>query len=579
MSIVERKESGFEDRPCVLVAMALACVALACGGTETGPADAADAEPQDQAAGAETLDPQRLLEPPVDLEGELVVVYEDHADGTARLRHFLEANGGRIPLHFESESPRLLSGTRVRARGVRHDGRMALDSGRSILTLGADGGTVSGGAPAPVPNTFGEQRTVVLLVNFEDQPAEPWTVASARDLVLGTVSDFFRENSYGQTWLSGDVYGWFTIALSSTVCDGNTLAAQANAAAQAAGVDLSGYAHVVYAFQNACSGRGFGTVGGNPSQSWITGELRADVVAHELGHGLGLWHSHARDCGAVALGSTCTGFEYGHPIDTMANTAFGHFNAFHKERLGWLNYGASPAIATATSKGTYVLEAYATGGSAPHAVKVLKSTDPTTGKRTYYYVEARKALGVDAFLASNANLLGGVLVSIGSESGGDTSFLLDMTPGSGTLNVQDWADPALVAGRSFEDPGSGVTITTQWVTSTQAAISVTVGSGAAQPAQPAVTVATDRSSYTRSQSVTVTARVTTGGAAVAGAAVSFRVTKPNGTTVNATGTTASDGTARYQLRLKRQDPAGSYHASAAVTGPAPASATTTFSVQ
>ena len=59
-----------------------------------------------------------------------------------------------------------------------------------------------------MPNTFGEQRTVVLLVTFQDDPDnEPWTVQEAQDLVLGTVSDFFFESSYQQTWLAGEVYG------------------------------------------------------------------------------------------------------------------------------------------------------------------------------------------------------------------------------------------------------------------------------------------------------------------------------------------------------------------------------------
>src|SRR5207253_4043982 len=125
-----------------------------------------------------------------------------------------------------------------------------------------------------------------------------------------------------------------------------------------------------------------------------------------------LWHSHALDCGAVTVGPTCTAIEYGDLFDKMGGTTYsGHFNSFQKERLGWLNSGTSPPIMTVPTSGTYVLETYETAGSGPKALKILKSTDPTTGYRTWYYVEARKAIGFDEFLATvTNNATNGVLI-------------------------------------------------------------------------------------------------------------------------------------------------------------------------
>src|SRR5258708_19447752 len=118
----------------------------------------------------------------------------------------------------------------------------------------ASGGSVTKGGsppprPAPRPYTLGAQSTLVILVNFQNDPAnEPYPVATAQSLVFGTASSFFLENSYQQTWLTGNVVGWFTIPLSSTTCNLTSIASYAQSAASAAGVNLTAYTHYVYPF-------------------------------------------------------------------------------------------------------------------------------------------------------------------------------------------------------------------------------------------------------------------------------------------------------------------------------------------
>src|SRR5262249_3198749 len=116
--------------------------------------------------------------------------------------------------------------------------------------------------PMP-PNTFGVQKTLVMLVNFQDNLSQPWTLDDVRGVVFGTVSDYFKENSYQQTWLTGDVVGWYTLSMGTTSCDNKLIASYANSAATAAGINLSAYTRYVYMFPSlsSCGWTGMATVG------------------------------------------------------------------------------------------------------------------------------------------------------------------------------------------------------------------------------------------------------------------------------------------------------------------------------
>jgi hypothetical protein len=264
----------------------------------------------------------------------------------------------------------------------------------------------------------------------------------------------------------------------------------------------------------------------------------------------------------------------------MANSSSGHFNAFQKERLAWLNSGISPPIQAVTASGTYTMGTYETSGTEPKALKVLKSTDPTTGLRTWYYIEARQAAGFDGFLDGNANVLNGVIIHTGSEASGDSSNILDLTPGSGVLNVQDWSDPALIAGQTFTDANAGITVKTEWATATSAGVTVTVaGPTPGSGSTPTVTVSTDRTSYARGQTVSMTATALAGGVPIAKKSITFSITKANGSIMTASATTGTNGTAVYKLRLRKQDPVGTYKVSAGITGGTTASNVANFAVQ
>ena len=437
------------------------------------------------------------------LEGQLEIIYRDSKD-RARLSYSLKlANGTRVPLQFMKHPPtKFLTGDHVRVSGQVSGGSLILYSGSSVQQTTTSTTTSS----IPVPYTFGRQQTLVILVNFEDDAVQPFTVADVQNMFFGTgntLNSFVLENSYGQTWFTGDVTGWYTMPMTVANCTLDAMATYAQNFAISNGYKLANYTRQVYMFPqiSACSGEGFGgtsTVGGNPSQTWLNGGTTLQLLDHEMGHAFGLWHSHLLDCGTSA--SICTNgtvVEYGDLVDTMGtpqDVSF-HYNAFQKERLGWLNYGSSPKIQTVTTSGTYTITEYETGAG-PNALKVLQSTNPTTGAKTWYYLETRQAAGFDSPIASEfaQNETTGVLFHLGTDGNASSSLLLDMTPATPTSNW--YYDLSLPVGQSYADPTTGVTFTPTAVSSTSATVQITFGG--CIPANPSVSVSPSQSQYVSS---------------------------------------------------------------------------------
>lgn len=428
---------------------------------------------------------QAELEQPLELEGRLELSYSDFEDGGHQLSMTLvEENGHRTRLHTDSLPAGLANGQRIRASGAWLEGNdqysdslFVSGAEQNVLVLAADGGAdggSNGGSALSGNYAIGEQKTLVMLVNFANDTSAPWTQTEVRNVVFGETNEFMQENSDGRTWLSGDVTGWYTLPLTNDTCNNGDIIAAAREQAESDGVDLSGYTRFIYAFPytNACRFSGVAGVGGQTTSMLINGSMRAQTVSHELGHNLGLHHAHALECGESTLGDNCSSDEYGDGADMMGRM-LGHFNAFQKTRLNWLE---SSQIAEVTESGTFILSGYADNSAAGlKALKIPNGADPATGKPRFYWVEYRQPVGVDAVFANNENITNGVVIRRATDGDGDSSHLLDMTPASGPTNYADTRDPALEAGLQFTDATGDISISTDWVQNGQAQVTITRG--------------------------------------------------------------------------------------------------------
>src|SRR5678815_794682 len=431
--------------------------------------------------------------PTVALEGIVEIVHEDRADGTGIYHRVLFTDDQkRWSLDGVPGASDLITGDWVRVLGDE----------LHILAF------------APPPNTFGSQKTLVILVNFSNDKSQPYTVAQAKT-GYGGLDSWFREVSYQQTSLVVDVVGWYTMSVTNQSCDYTKIQTDARKAATTAGVNLSTYIRHVYAFpfNSTCQFAGLATVGGNPSSVWINGNTSTGTLAHEFGHTLGLYHSHALNCHPTIVTPPCSIVEYGDTTDTMGGGT-GHYNAFQKQRIGWLDFNVSPPITTVQTSGDYTIDAYAFPGTVPKALQIARGT---TGQS--FYVELRRNQGWDVNLYRS-----GVFVHLASEDQPDSSTLLDMTPATNPL-----ADDAFLdVGKSFTDPVSGITLTTLSVSSTSATITVDMAVTPCTRSAPSVTASPAQSPAVQpGTAVTYTVSVTnTDTAGCSAASFTLQATPP-----------------------------------------------------
>ncbi|TVP16016.1 Ig-like domain-containing protein [Shewanella sp. KCT] len=453
------------------------------------------------------------------ISGELEMVYEDFGEaGENRLRHFLITDNEHVELHLpdNTKAKFLKSGMALSVKGwlfnsdATQKKALVLNHEPEAIQYQTSNGTssVSSTGTTSELNTIGEQKSLVLLINFQDNANEkPWSIDEVRTMIFERVSDYYREASYGKTWLSGDVQGYFTLPINAT-CDSWDIYTNAQQQAENNGINTDAYDRIIYLFpkNNSCSWTGMGTLGGAQSRAYINGSFTLNTIGHELGHNFGLYHAKRLECSTDVIGDSCYSVDYGDSLDIMGKFGVeGHFTAFNKELLGWLSADRGEII-TADSDGTFLLEPYETNVQlAPKGLKVRRGTDSLTGNPLWYYLEYRQAIGFDGFLQGKQGITDGVVLHLATQADPASSELLDLTPSSA---IYDLDDVALLDGTSYTDNDAGVTFTTEKADSTGVEVTVAYLGGTCVQVNPTLALSQNSDWVAPGTAVTYSATVT-----------------------------------------------------------------------
>lgn len=415
-----------------------------------------------------------LIEEEVELEGEVTALQVDDFTGHGELIYQLrspQAGDKRFRLRFARGEAPWLTGARIKVRGV------ALGSELVVAEAGGKSAQTVAAAPAIVS---GDQRTIVMLINFTNDTQQPWSPASVHDVMFNAASSvnrFYQDASFGTVSVSGDVVGWFTIPLDNSGCNYNGWANAADSAATDAGVSLGNYQRRVYLFPRtgSCGWAGLGTIGGNPSRAWSNGYNDYRLFAHELGHNLGAHHASTLSCGGSAIDASgaCTTSEYGDVFDVMGFWNLFQWNGPHKIGAGWL---PGSRVQTATGGGLFTLTPLEVNQNTP---QVLKINRPNTSEA--YYVAYRQPIGMDGGLPSG--MTQGVSVHVWSANAAAVQTkLLDTSPGDGFQNA------ALSDGGTFQDTANNITVKQLSHNGSAATVEVSFGSAPCTHAAPSVSL-------------------------------------------------------------------------------------------
>ena len=431
----------------------------------------------------------------VQRSGQFVILHADERDGRSTRQATLVSGRRHTPLRLPDDVW-IDPGSRVRLEGSLQNGTLVLaDSVTAVRQLAPSPNAA--GARSALPST---ETTAVVLFYWADQSANQLPSQAAADATMNTgatsLRGYYQEQTYGDITFQADVLAPVQFP-ENTPTSGGCLSRVDDWAQEALTIamgadpsfDPSQYEHLVYVFPplGLCGWSGLAEVGG--SQVWINGSFDVAVLAHELGHNLGLSHAGGLSCTSsgvpAPMGDSCTIDrthydlpQYADPFDAMGNApVLRQMNMEHKLALGVL---PPTAVQTVGVSGTYQLAPMET---LTGSVELLRLPKPGGGN---YFVEYRRPIGV--FDSQAGPPVSGVLIHTESPdiismfSDSDTA-LIDMHPTGGFPPTQ-WENAAMSVGQIFDDPARGISIQSVTQGVSGATLAITMPADTQPPSSP-----------------------------------------------------------------------------------------------
>ncbi|GEM_PF-5349367 len=227
-----------------------------------------------------------------------------------------------------------------------------------------------------IPSNIGKQSVIVILGSNETQNLTP--SLGYYSFVFDEVNNFIKENSFQQTWLTGNVSGWHRLNdtyidqfnVTHYLCDssGRRVYGDWRDVLDIADpvIDYTQYDTIITVgpcgdWPPAASvgpifiNTGDGVVYARRVELPILERVASHnlsafvprtIIAHEMGHGFGVGHADAyRSCNPpfqIAGDTNCLPYNYGDPFDTMGGSFYSlnaspHYSTEHKYEMGWIN--------------------------------------------------------------------------------------------------------------------------------------------------------------------------------------------------------------------------------------------------